>query len=80
MYGISGVSKVMRLQGKKKKKNKNKNKNSNNNDNDTTKDKNKNNNFGRRHFKSCQRTEQSVNEQMVTLIRLHRDGEMNSNE
>lgn len=78
MYGISGVSKVMRLQGKKK--NKNKIKNSNNNDNDTTKDKNKNNNFGRRHFKSCQRTEQSVNEQMVTLIRLHRDGEMNSNE
>ena len=77
MYGISGVSKVMRLQGKKKK---NKNKNSNNNDNDTTKDKNKNNNFGRRYFKSCQRTEQSVNEQMVTLIRLHRDGEMNSNE
>ena len=67
----------MRLQGKKKK---NKNKNSNNNDNDTTKDKNKNNNFGRRHFKSCQRTEQSVNEQMVTLIRLHRDGEKNSNE
>ena len=78
MYGISGVSKVMRLQGKKK--NKNKIKNSNNNDNDTTKDKNKNNNFGRRYFKSCQRTEQSVNEQMVTLIRLHRDGEMNSNE
>ena len=78
MYGISGVSKVMRLQGKKK--NKNKNKNSNNNDNDTIKDKNKNNNFGRRYFKSCQRTEQSVNEQMVTLIRLHRDGEMNSNE
>ena len=76
MYGISGVSKVMRLQGKKK--NKNKIKNSNNNDNDTTKDKNKNNNFGRRHFKSCQRTEQSVNEQTVTLIRLH--GEMNSNE
>ena len=68
----------MRLQGKKK--NKNKIKNSNNNDNDTTKDKNKNNNFGRRYFKSCQRTEQSVNEQMVTLIRLHRDGEMNSNE
>ena len=77
MYGISGVSKVLSLQGKRKK---NKNKNSNNNDNDTTKDKNKNNNFGRRHFKSCQRTEQSVNEQMVTLIRLHRDGEMNSNE
>ena len=62
----------MRLQGKKK------NKNSNNNDNDTTKDKNKNNNFRRCHFKSCQRTEQSVNEQMVTLIRLH--GEMNNNE
>ena len=39
MYGIAGVSKVMRLQGKKK--NKNKIKNSNNNDNDTTKDKNK---------------------------------------
>lgn len=75
MYGISEVSKVMRLQGKKKK---NKNKNSNNNDNDTTKDKNKNNNFGRRYFKSCQRTEQSVNEQMDTLIRLH--GEMNNNE
>ena len=76
MYGIAGVSKVMRLQGKKK--NKIKIKNSNNNDNDTTKDKNKNNNFGRRYFKSCQRTEQSVNEQMVTLIRLH--GEMNNNE
>lgn len=75
MYGISGVSKVLSLQGKKKK---NKNKNSNNNDNDTTKDKNKNNNFGRRYFKSCQRTEQSVNEQIVTLIRLH--GEMNNNE
>ena len=75
MYGISGVSKVIRLQGKRKK---NKNKNSNNNDNDTTKDKNKNNDFGRRYFKSCQRTEQSVNEQMVTLIRLH--GEMNNNE
>ena len=75
MYGISGVSKVLSLQGKRKK---NKNKNSNNNDNDTTKDKNKNNNFGRRHFKSCQRTEQSVNEQIVTLIRLH--GEMNNNE
>ena len=66
----------MRLQGKKK--NKNKIKNSNNNDNDTTKDKNKNNNFGRRYFKSCQRTEQSVNEQMVTQIRLN--GEMNNNE
>ena len=78
MYGISGVSKVMRLQGKKKNKNKNKNKNSNNNDNDTTKDKNKNNNFGRRYFKSCQRTEQSVNEQRDTPIRLH--GEMNNNE
>ena len=54
MYGILRDPTVMRLQGKKKKKS---------NNNDTTKDKNKNNNFGRRSFKSCLRTEQSVNEQ-----------------
>ena len=71
--GFQGFLKLWDFKEKK-----NKNKNSNNNDNDTTKDKNKNNNFGRRYFKSCQRTEQSVNEQMVTLIRLH--GEMNNNE
>ena len=70
MYGISRDPKVMRLRGKWKKR-----KYSNN---DTTKDKNKNNNFGSRSFKSCLRTAQSVNEQMVTLISLH--GEMNNNE